>query len=148
MEVWKSKLPPSVKVFAIMLLRDKLLTHEVMERRNMHVESHCLMCQNCSFEYAAHLFFLCPYATHVWYLVSSVLGYRIMQPQGTVWDIWLASRAIRGRRKKGEWVVHFVATAWTLWKQRNIVVFGGVCVQPGFLADRALQDCQLWSQYG
>lgn len=78
MEIWKSKMLPTVKVFAILLLRDKLLTHQVMNRRKMYVQPHCLMCNNCPIESIAHLLFLCPFATHVWYLVSDKLGYRVM----------------------------------------------------------------------
>lgn len=148
MEIWKSKLPPTVKVFASMLLRDKFLTHEVMERRRMHVDPHCLMCKNCPIESTAHLLFLCPYATHVWYLISAMWGYRIMQPRGTVWDIWQVSKTLRGQRKKSEWVVHFVATAWILWKHRNNVVFRGARMEPRIIADRVYQESRLWILHG
>lgn len=148
MEVWKSKLPPTVKVFAIMMLRDKILTHEVMERRNMNCALNCVMFNNCPIESIAHLFFLCPYATHVWYLVSQMWGYRLMRPQGTVWEIWRTSRSMCGQRKTGEWAVQFVATLWTIWKQRNCVVFGGAQLRPEILADRAYQDGKLWIKHG
>src|SRR5664279_1592685 len=84
MEIWKSKLPPTVKVFTVMLLRDKQLTHEVMKKRRVQCEPHCIICNNCPIESAAHFVILCPFATHVWFLMSNTVGYSLMRPQGTI----------------------------------------------------------------
>lgn len=110
MAVWKSRVPPSVKFFATMLFRDKLLTHQVMERRRMHCDLHCVICNNCPVESSLHLFFLCLFAAHVWFLVSREVGYKVMQQDLTVQDIWHKSARMRGNRKKKEWAALFLAT--------------------------------------
>ncbi|XP_078170107.1 uncharacterized protein LOC144564383 [Carex rostrata] len=123
MEVWTSKAPPTVQVFATMLLKDKILTHEVMEHRGMHCDLDCVMCNDCPVESVLHLLFLCPYATHVWFLVSNALGYRMMKPAMTVQEIWMQSKLARGNRPKEIWTTQFICTLWSTWKSRNQMYF-------------------------
>lgn len=148
MEIWSSKAPQTVKFFAVMMLKDKLLSHEVMERRHIHCELKCVVCNDCPKKSSLHLLFLCAYATHVWFIVSNMLGYRLMHQAMTVQDIWLVSREARGGKKKKEWVTQFMCTLWSLWKHRNEVVFGGTRVEPRILAERIVQDCELWMKHG
>lgn len=144
MMVWKSKAPPSVKFFTTMLLQDKILTQQVMERRGIHCDSHCVICNNCPVESSLHLLFLCPFATRVFFSFKWI-GV-IMHQDLTVQAIWLKSARMRGTRK--EWVVQFMATLWLLWKHRNEVIFGGARKEPKTLAERAVQDSALWLKHG
>lgn len=63
--IWTSKVPPTVKIFAYMVLQGKLLTRDVLRRRGILVERHYIVCRNCPFESLEHLLFLCPYAVEV-----------------------------------------------------------------------------------
>lgn len=60
MRVWTSRVPPTVRVFTTLMLRDKILTHEVMNRRGMHCDMNCILCVNCPIESTLHLLFPLP----------------------------------------------------------------------------------------
>lgn len=59
MEIWNSKAPQTVKIFAVMMLKDKLLYYEVMERRHIHCELRCVVCNDCPNESSLRLIPLC-----------------------------------------------------------------------------------------
>lgn len=65
--IWKARVPPSVKVFSIMLLKGKIPTHDMLRARGIHCEMPCPMCSNCPCESVLHLIFLCPFAVEVWF---------------------------------------------------------------------------------
>lgn len=87
MIVWKLPIPPKVRVFAYLLLNERILTQEMMQRRNMGVDGGCCMCQNSASETALHLLFLCNAATEVWREISIKLGYTLMRSGHTVEDV-------------------------------------------------------------
>lgn len=58
--IWKLPIPPTVKIFAYLLLKIQILTQALMQRRNMGVDGGCQMCLNCPSVSALHLIFLCP----------------------------------------------------------------------------------------
>ncbi|XP_078156578.1 uncharacterized protein LOC144552471 [Carex rostrata] len=147
-EVWSSRATPTVRIFANLLLRNKILTHDVMETRRMNCVLGCVMCDNCPVESGLHLLFLCTYATHVWFIISNMLGYRIMKPSFSVQEVWYESRQGRGNVQMKQWVTQFLCTLWGLWKHRNHVVFGGTRLEPRVLAGRIIEECQLWTQNG
>lgn len=53
--IWKCKVPPNVKVFAFLLLTNKILTHEVMMRRGFQCDDGCQTCQEGEVESLLHL---------------------------------------------------------------------------------------------
>lgn len=48
--VWRSKVLPTVRVFGFLLLKNRLLTHDNMQHRNMNVSLPCMLCGNCPIE--------------------------------------------------------------------------------------------------
>lgn len=75
---WNLKVPPTVKVFLYLLIKGKILTHDVMQQRGFNCEMSCTACRNCTLETSIHLFFECSFATSVWHQIANVLGHRIM----------------------------------------------------------------------
>lgn len=144
MIVWKSRVPPTIKVFITMMLRDKILTHDVMNRRGMHCNLACMMCANCPIESTLHLLFLCPYATHVWFLVSNLVGSVLMRSDLTTQLTWFRSQEMKGKLETHKWVTYYMCTVWNIWKQRNQLIFGGSRKDPSLLADIIYNEAVMW----
>lgn len=95
-----------------------------------------IMCQNCPIESALHLFFLCPYAMNVWWLICSKLGFQLFKPHDTVEQIRYESLAAYKNSSNGwvaTWIMWFVCVTWFLWKERNERVFRGERRQPNYI---------------
>lgn len=48
--IWKAKVPPTVKIFLYLLLNGKILSRDVLRRRGIQVDPHCVTCLNCPTE--------------------------------------------------------------------------------------------------
>lgn len=75
-EVWTAKVPPSVRIFGYLMMKQKLLTRDVLRR--MNCERQCVMCSTNSDETVVHLLFQCSYAKRVWRFVESNLGFSLL----------------------------------------------------------------------
>lgn len=84
---WKLTVPPTVCIFIYLLLKQKILTMNVMNYRSMGLDLGCVMCKNYPFESAWHLIFLCSCAIEVWYEMDAKIGYRLMVSQSSILDI-------------------------------------------------------------
>jgi zinc-binding in reverse transcriptase len=67
--IWKAYVTPT----AILLVNGRLLTWDMLARRNIPCTSECVMCMHCPHEITLHLFFQCPYASQVWSLLARQL---------------------------------------------------------------------------
>lgn len=140
-DTWSLVIPPTVRIFLYLLLKEKILTQEVMKRRKMGNDSGCVMCGNCPCESLLHLILLCPVAMEVWYELSARLGYRVMVIQPSVVQIWTESNA----RCSKEWSSLFASACWHIWKRRNEKIFTGHAVTSKMLAERILiVDVRMW----
>ncbi|XP_078169473.1 uncharacterized protein LOC144563882 [Carex rostrata] len=119
---WRAAAPLKVQVFSQLLLKDKLPTREMLQRRGMSVEPHCVMCQDCSVETAKNLFFTCQNAKEVWSRFATFL-----QIGDAVRDTWEASCnfycSSNRERNRHVWITYFMSVLWSLWRQRNEVIF-------------------------
>lgn len=143
---WRLKCTPTVKIFLYLMLKSKLLTHEVMMRRNFQCDFRCVLCETCTLETAMHLFFQCHYATQVWLHVERLRGNRILAQGESVENTWDRScRMYRGREAghMTEQLV-WVAVCWAIWKQRNSRIFEKQTYRPEQIAGWAIQEAELW----
>ncbi|XP_078173298.1 uncharacterized protein LOC144567120 [Carex rostrata] len=136
-QTWNFKIPPTVRIFAYLLFRGKILTHDVMERRGFNCDMGSITCDDCSMETAMHLFFQCWFATALWNKMTTLLGHRIMWPGHTLRLTYLTSwRRRMTNIPREEWCVYFIAACWFLWKERNLKLFEGKIRDPGWVAER------------
>lgn len=63
-KMWKTPIPPKIKVFTWQLIRGRLQTRDLIHT-NLVINQNCPFCQN-SLEDLNHLFFLCPFSSAVW----------------------------------------------------------------------------------
>lgn len=138
--------PSKVKVFTYLLMQERILTRDVLQRKGIHCQLECVMCNLGIVETAVHLICHCRYAKWVWSVIASKWGMVIMQPLAlvpeptSVQDIWKAAWRNFKRRNnvsKKVWAVRFMAVCWNLWLQRNELIFRGKRLPEMILADRA-----------
>lgn len=137
--------------FCFLMIRGRILTQDVLRKRGFQCQLGCHMCLDCPIESGLRLLFLCPYAVNVWWIVSSRLGVTLFKPGQTIEQIWhdsykafCQSCGESARRKGKFWCTWFICVTWGLWKHRNERIFRGNRVPPWILAERLLQEGQLW----
>ncbi|KAK1594285.1 hypothetical protein QYE76_027246, partial [Lolium multiflorum] len=66
--LWKSCCVMKIKVFAWLLLSDRLNTRDLLQRRNWNVtdDKHCELCLLKAYEDRVHLFFECNFSARIW----------------------------------------------------------------------------------
>jgi hypothetical protein len=66
--LWKSCCIMKTKVFAWLLLSDRLNTRDLLQRRNWKVtdDKHCELCLLRAYEDRVHLFFECNFSVRIW----------------------------------------------------------------------------------
>lgn len=146
---WKYRVPPTVKAFILMLLQGKILTRDVLHRRQFNCpDLTCALCANDQFETTAHIFFQCDFAMQVWRKVAIHLGAPIMISTNVVTETWRLSAAIpSSTRAKARWATFFVCTVWGIWKQRNKRIFEGQRDSANIVAEWIIQEATLWERY-
>lgn len=145
---WRLKIPPTVQLFAFLLLKGKILTHDVLLRRGISCDLRCVTCQFCRFETAMHLMFQCEYAARMWRCLAAMVGCRLLymghDTRTTFTSSWNQCRGTLTRKK---WGVLFLAGCWHLWLERNQRVFHGKSKDARWVADRALMVSRMWLQH-
>ena len=115
--LWKSSCTMKLKVFAWLLLSDRLNTRDLLRRRNWKVteDKHCVLCVTRAYEDRFHLFFTCNFSQRVWsYLqIDWSLGS----------DIQGAMSAARRDFNKPFFMEVMIVACWHIWKQRNGKIF-------------------------
>lgn len=143
----KTSTPLKVKVFIVLLLKKRLLTHEIMARRGMHYDPRYFMYVSCRQEIAHHIFFRYRYTTVVWREVARRKGREVMTIGNSVHQTW---NKLWDKIKQGdvmprkEWATLFMCILWSLWKKRNKKVFSDKMKPPSVLVQQILEKVQLW----
>ena len=50
----------------------------------------------------------------------------------------------RCNEKKEKWVVRFMSVLWSLWRQRDELIFRGTKLSSTLVANRAEEDARMW----
>ena len=115
--IWKSKCLPKLRVFAWLLMMDRLNTKDLMQRKNWHVDggTRCVLGNADVLETSEHLFFLCPFAKSCWEKI------------GVSWDcsLHVSQRFLMAKNSfTGPCFMEAViCAAWNIWKERNDCIF-------------------------
>ena len=117
--IWKSKCIMRHKVFAWLMLMDRVNTRDFLLRRHFNIgEDHsCLMCNIDVLETNRHLLYECQFAIRCW---------------DTIGIQWGAERDIQIMFNTAQTSWHnpafkeiTILASWNIWKQRNKVLFDG-----------------------
>jgi hypothetical protein len=115
--LWKSCCIMKHKVFAWLLISDRLNTRDLLKRRHWQVteEEHCVLCPGRVYEDRIHLFFECNFSVRIWnYLQIEWVGNDDMQ------------HVLAGARKsfsKPFFMEVIILACWNIWLLRNGKIF-------------------------
>lgn len=145
-DIWNYPLPSLTRIFSFLLLKDKLLTREVMIRRNFNCQTGtCSLCDRGHLESELHLFFQCPYAKALWNRMNTNLGCQIVLEGNSVQETWRnsANQCRSNRNLLSKWQLLFPATLWFIWKQRNSKFFENKLTAPDLVAQWIIEEATL-----
>ena len=113
-------------------MQSKILTADKLVVRNWPCDTNCALCDQV-FETAAHLCLHCPFARHVWHLISTwtagVIQVPTNQDEGVeAW--WNRSMEHLNQAQKHSVAAILSYTTWNIWKERNRRVFQHKSLQP------------------
>jgi len=123
--IWKARLENKCKIHAWILMHDKILAADNLQKRGWLHQEHCVLC-NSPLETGLHLSLLCPFAKAVWDQVIAWENFVVQWPQqepASVADWWeqAASKIQKQDRRRFNGMVIYII--WNLWKKRNRRIF-------------------------
>jgi hypothetical protein len=113
-EVWRTRVPPRIKVFLWQLVRGKLLCSMQVSKRRGPLNGLCSLCDEP--EDCDHIFFRCSLARFMWAGVRELL-HCAWNPAGAG-DFLAISHSLTGTYCGVVWFT-FAALTWTLWNIWN-----------------------------
>lgn len=126
--IWKSKCMMKLKVFACLLLMDRLNTKDILRWRHFHIEGdqYRVLCQDREVETLDHLFLIVISAKDAGLLLVSI---------GTS-DVELKVERTRINFNSAFYMNVFVVATWQIWKQRSDELFKNII--PNILSWKSL----------
>lgn len=147
---WSFAIPKTVNIFIFLLLKDKLLTREVLIRRRFTPpDSSCPLCHSGLMETALHLFFQCQHSQRIWNKVAQLLNCNILVQGTSVQQIWRrCSRLLRHSAVlEKKWQCVFSSVCWCIWRQRNGMVFEEKKDPVDVVAQWIVRQATLWEKW-
>ena len=125
--IWRTRAENKCKVFAWILIQDKILTADNLTRRGWPHQASCALC-NGPMETSQHLCLLCPFAQAVWNQILSWENWTL--PQQThpanfdcISDWWEATAKDCAQDQRRDFNGMVIYIMWNLWKERNRRIF-------------------------
>ncbi|XP_051221392.1 uncharacterized protein [Lolium perenne] len=119
-DVWRTRVPPKIKVFLWQLIRGRLPSGEQLLKRHGPSNGMCALCG--AWEDCNHIFFTCPLARLMWAGVRELLSCD-WNPAGAG-DFIALSQGLSNPLRRLAWFT-FAAQCWTLWNIRNKLAIEG-----------------------
>jgi hypothetical protein len=123
--LWKCTAPSKVLGFSWLLLHSRLPTRDNLSRRHIISQEDSQLCVMCGVEAETpmHLFLYCKVALQVWEIVLNWTNLVFSLPQSVVslLNFFAEFRGHKWRRQG--LVLIWNAVNWTLWRQRNRIIF-------------------------
>ena len=134
LKLWKSQCLAKLKVLCWLLVNNRLNTKDMMQHKHWHIDDvhDCVLCTQGLLEDLEHLFFSSAFARDCWDDISVPWDFSEMVRQ----RLELASHA---SNHPHFWEI-FASTAWSIWKERNDLIFNGVTPSMDNWRRRAKQD--------
>jgi hypothetical protein len=115
--LWKWDLAPKLKLFTWILLENRILTWENLQRRGRHGPGLCVLCQQDS-ETTLHMMVHCKFAQHVWKEMLAVHNIN-----GGWFGINLQMCFKDWCCRHPKWHMMPSLICWQIWLERNLVIF-------------------------
>jgi hypothetical protein len=117
--IWKSSCMMKTKVFAWLLLVDRLNTKDLLKRRHWQVTDvyHCELCPLHAYEDRIHLFFECNFSLRIWNYLQ--FDWRAND------DLQMVIAHARKEFAKPFFMEVLMLACWNIWILRNAKIFRG-----------------------
>ena len=149
--VWKTWAPPKCKIFAWLVLQNRVWTADRLERRGW---PNCGLCKLCNQEQetAAHLLFKCRFTLRIWSSLKSWIGLHDLDPTewhvfGTVEEWWSEAIHKRGGERKAVASLAMMVS-WEVWTERNARVFRNNSTTAALVFDNIKEEANRWCLAG
>ena len=120
--IWNPIVPPKLGFFAWEASWGKVLTLDQLKRRGIPLANRCFLCEEYE-ETIDHLLIHCARAKMLWDLLLAITEANWVFPR-TVRQLLLAWQSAGvGKKRKRVWMAAPLCLFWTLWLERNRVVF-------------------------
>lgn len=136
--IWKLKAPPRMLIFGWLTWRNKILTHDNLNKKGMHIVTRCTLCKEGA-ETVRHLFKECPYAVRVYIELKANKPMEIW-PRNPVLN--LLNRPSGTRLTKAQRAM-MVVMQFVIWKERCARSFTENTRTPAELIQDVLHEIQL-----
>ncbi|XP_006603059.1 plastidic glucose transporter 4 isoform X1 [Glycine max] len=131
-------------IVAWRLIRDRLPTKSNLRRRQIDISDS--LCPFCSIkdETASHLFFECSKIQHLWWESQSWIGTSGAYPINPRHHFLQHNIGMKGGKIYKRWKCWWVALNWSIWQQRNKVIFMNAPFNGSKLLEDALFVAWTW----
>lgn len=121
--IWKSKIPPKIKVFLWKINHRIIPTKFFLSRRGLNLNS--LACSWCNHipEHIEHLFWECPLATTLWAILFQWTGINSFRMPNDIFCLNHLFMQKQGDSLNKFWPIFVSSILWTIWRVRNNCTF-------------------------
>ena len=120
--IWKLDIVPKIINFLWLCLHGSIPVKEVLAGRGINCDALCPLCREQN-ESILHLLRDCVFARNLWHKLEVPPTHVLSFTDGL--EAWLKANCLSEVRHKGgiPWCTLFLYTVWSLWRNRNSVVF-------------------------
>ena len=123
LSVWNPLVPLKVSFFAWEASWGKVMTLDQLKKRGRPLANKCFLCEEEEEETLNHLLVHCPKVRMLWELILSIIRFGWVFPF-SVQQVLLAWQGTKvGKKRKKVWRAAPLCLFWTVWCERNRVVF-------------------------
>ena len=120
--IWNSVVPPRMSFFAWEASWGKVLTLDQLKRRGRALANRCFLCEEDE-EDINHLLIHCTKARMLWDLLLSIVGTSWVVLASVIQMLLSWQGAPVGKKRKDIWIAAPICLFWTVWHNRNMLVF-------------------------
>ncbi|XP_006596884.1 uncharacterized protein [Glycine max] len=144
MELWKTKIPSKIAVFAWRLCRGRLPIKENLHKRHMQINNMLCPFYSGAMEDESHLFIHCIKIQPIWWELMSWMNIKGAFPFSPKQHFMQhSSIQIEGLRAK-RWRYWWLAVTWSIWKLRNRILFANAEFDTNRLFEDAIFIVWTW----
>lgn len=143
--VWKGLVPHRIEVFTWTALLGKINTRHKLASIGIipSADDLCPLCLS-SQETSDHLLLLCPFSQNLWAWWLGLWDLKWVFPNSLkeAFEQWVSPKKFPFFKKV--WAAMFFIIIWSVWKERNLLIFGSTCTSAKNLQDLMLLRLGWW----
>ncbi|RVW75874.1 Transposon TX1 uncharacterized 149 kDa protein [Vitis vinifera] len=122
--IWMDRVPTKVSFFAWEAAWGKILTLDKLQRRGWQLPNRCYLC-GCEEENANHILLHCTVVKTIWEITLVIFGVQWVFPESVIEVLHSWRGSFVGKKRKKIWNSIPLCIFWTVWKEKNRIVFRG-----------------------